>query len=137
MSRLAISSRSKWKGTYSKIKLDLYQKILKLRQMNNNAMQKGKQDKKKKETPQKKSIFSYTSWMLINSFLRNNNSRASVILSKHVGKQQNVDNGRICTPLRVTTDFIGHRFGEFHRTTRQGAIIHKNNAKSKKIKSKK
>jgi len=120
MARFKISSRSKWKGVYSKVRLKLHKRILDLRKLMGV-----------------KSIFKYIRSVVLLRKLRKIQSRSSVILPTYVGRTQQVTRGSYFTVLRITNDHIGHRFGEFNLTTKKSSAIHRNNAKTKKNKTKK
>jgi len=113
MARLSISSRSKWKGVFSKTVFGILVKFYK-----SNMKLKSK----KYFYISRKNLF----------FFKSTKSRASVVLFQHVGLKIKISNGRGFSILRLTTDHIGHRFGEFNYTTQRGSKIHKKNLKNKK-----
>nr|QGN73920.1 ribosomal protein S19 [prasinophyte sp. MBIC10622] len=57
-------------------------------------------------------------------------SRRSVVLPQFVGTVVHVHNGKSHTPVRVSEDMIGHKFGEFASTRRRA--IHKRKGGKKK-----
>jgi len=46
-------------------------------------------------------------------------SRSSVILSKYVGKRFLVYNGKSFIPVHISSEKIGHKFGEFSYTKKK------------------
>lgn len=50
-------------------------------------------------------------------------SRRSIILPKFLGKKVFIYNGKTFIPLKISSEMIGHKFGEFSSTRKK--IIHK------------
>lgn len=55
-------------------------------------------------------------------------SRGSVILQEFIDHQFEVHNGKMFSPLLVTEDMVGHKFGEFS-STRNKQKVKKNKKK--------
>jgi len=50
------------------------------------------------------------------------NLRNSSILSRFIGCSFDISNGKYVIPLIITTEMVGHKFGEFHASTKVGVI---------------